>query len=50
MGACGGVFSSKCCCLAPLNNPVMVDEEDREGLERSEEAREEEDAKEEEDE
>lgn len=36
MGACGGVFSSKCCCLAPLINSVRVVEEEREGLERRE--------------
>lgn len=36
MGACGGVFSSKCCCLAPLIKSVRVLEEEREGLERRE--------------
>ena len=36
------MFSSKCCCLAPLNNPAMLEEEDSaRGLERSEEASEE---------
>ncbi len=44
------MFSSKCCCLAPLNNSVMVDDEDKEGLERREVAREEVEAEEEEDE
>lgn len=42
------MFSSKCCCLAPLNNSVMVEDEDREGLERKEVAREEVEAEEEE--
>lgn len=36
MGAWGGVFSSKCCCLAPLISSVRVVEEEREGLERRE--------------
>lgn len=44
------MFSSKCCCLAPLNNPVMVEDEDKEGLERREVAREEVEVEEEEDE
>lgn len=44
------MFSSKCCCLAPLNNPVMVEDEDKEGLERREVAREEVEAEEEDDE
>lgn len=40
------MFSSKCCCLAPLNNPVRVEDEDKEGFERREEAREEVEAEE----
>lgn len=44
------MFSSKCCCLAPLNNPVMVEDEDKEGLERREVARDEVEAEVEEDE
>lgn len=36
IGACGGVFSSKCCCLAPLINSVRAVDEEREGLERRE--------------
>lgn len=44
------MFSSKCCCLAPLNNSVMVEDEDKEGLERREVTRDEVEAEEEEDE
>lgn len=44
------MFSSKCCCLAPFNNPVMVEDEDKEGFERREVAREEVEAEVEEDE
>lgn len=40
------MFSSKCCCLAPLNNSVMVEDEDKDGLERKEVAREEVEAEE----
>lgn len=35
------MFSSKCCCLAPFNKPVMAEDEDKEGFERREVAREE---------
>lgn len=42
------MFSSKCCCLAPLNKPVRLEDDDMEGLERSEVAREEEEVEEEE--
>lgn len=44
------MFSSKCCCLAPLNNSVMVEDEDKEGLERREVTKDEVEAEEEEDE
>lgn len=36
MGACGGVFSSNCCCLAPLINSERLVDEEREGVERRE--------------
>lgn len=44
------MFSSNRCCLAPLNSPAMVEEEDSEGLESREEAREEEEEEAEEEE
>ena len=44
------MFSSKCCCLAPLNNSEMLEDEDKEGLERREVAREEVEAEEDDDE
>lgn len=44
------MFSSKCCCLAPLNNSVMVEDEDNDGLERREVAREEVEVEEDDDE
>lgn len=43
------MFSSKCCCLAPLINSVRVVDEDREGLERREVTKEDVEAEEEED-
>lgn len=44
------MFSSKCCCLAPLNNSVIAEDEGKEGLDRREVTREEVEAEEEEDE